>query len=460
MDKTKTLTSEQLHQALVFARHNLLSYSVAMQKGYQCASHHIKIAKKLHDVEQGKIRRLMIFAPPRHGKTQEVAIHFPSWFLGRNPTKNIIVATYGGSLSSDIGRKIRNSLEMDVYKAIFPHTKLADDSNSVSRFNTSLGGGVYAVGAGGSITGRGGDILLMDDIYKNREEADSPVIREKLQEWYTSTFHTRLQDSSSAIIIIMTRWRKDDLAGWILEEHAHENWDVLLLPAVNKEFTETLWPQKFNLDWARETKQTSGTRDWQALYLQQPTQDEGEIIKREWIKFYKELPASFDEKIMSCDLTFKGKETSDYVSLGIWGRKGSSCYLIDRVRSRMDFPAQIRAIRGLASKHGYLNSIVIEDAANGEAVYSSIKDEISGVVLYKPKTSKDARLQAVSPMFEAGNVWYPDPSIAPWIHDSIEELLVFPLGAHDDTVDETSMALLRLRETISSISRLDRLATL
>lgn len=323
----------------------------------------------------------------------------------------------------------------------------------------------------------GGDFIIIDDPIKNQAEADSETYRKKVWDWFTSTLFTR-REGNCSMCVIMTRWHEDDLAGKLLEmdKHAKKNgdpsldWDIVKFPMVlegepgpddPRKVGEVLWPRKYSHQQVQVmktvTSQNEGARVWNALFQQEPVVAGGTIIKRHWLsRFYKQLPARFDEMIQSWDMTFKGGDSSDYVVGGIWGRIGAEKYLIDLVRFKGDFIQTITAVKSLSAKWPKAHLKLVEDKANGSAVMSSLKKELTGLVGVNPDQSKQARLISVSPEFEAGNI-LPDPSLAPWVHDYINELVSFPGARHDDQVDMTTQALQRFREkrnTLDSILRM------
>lgn len=253
--------------------------------------------------------------------------------------------------------------------------------------------------------------------------------------------------------MIMTRWAEDDLAGRLISEAdaGGEQWVILSLPAIAEEndmlgrsIGEPLWPERFGLDELLMIKAAVGSYVWNALYQQRPSPVEGGMLKRGWWQFYKESPSKFDEIIQSWDMTFKDSAGTDFVVGQVWGRKGADKYLLDQVRDRMDFPATLTAVKSLTAKWPQASAKLVEDKANGPAVIAMLKQKIEGLIPVEPQGSKVARVSAVSPQIEAGNVYLPDPSIAPWVHDFIEECAAFPTGAHDDQVDAMSQALMRL----------------
>lgn len=373
---------------------------------------------------------------------------FPSYFIGKDPKRRVIEISYGDSLARKFGRANRDKIEQ-FGPEIF---NIQIDGRNSSATNWSIKGnpgGMISAGIGGAITGEGADLLIIDDPIKNRREADSDTYRSFLWSEWQDTLQTRLQPNA-AVIILMTRWHEDDLIGRLLSQDERE-WNRIRLPAIaeeddpiGREEGEPLWSEYgFNLEWAERTKKAVGTRSWSALYQQSPRPAEGSMFKRQWMQYYKAPPAKFDEVIQSWDCTFKDTKSSDYVVGQIWGRVGSFYYLLDQVRAQMDFPATVQAIRLLSGKWRIARSILIEDKANGPAVISFLKREIPGLIPIEPQGSKESRAAAVTPYFESGNVFLPDPSICTWINDYTEELLSFPNGKHDDVVDSTTQALNR-----------------
>src|SRR5690606_19734468 len=274
-------------------------YAAYQWPGYRDAAHHRLIARHLEAVERGEIKRLMITMPPRHGKSMLASELFPAWYLGRNPDHYVVTATYAQELADDFGRKVKNQIEDPAYQAICPGVGLADDSKSAKRFHiegsaggfehsTTQRGAFYAVGVGGPLTGRGAHLLLIDDPVKNREDADSEVIRRKTMDWYTSTAYTRLMPGGR-IVIIQTRWHEADLSGWLQDGHQDEGWTLLKLPASVNDGAP-LWPEHYPLEALERIKRALPARDWSALYQQRPQPDEGNFFKRDWLPSWTEMP--------------------------------------------------------------------------------------------------------------------------------------------------------------------------
>lgn len=382
---------------------------------------------------------------------------FPSWFIGRNPNRRVIEVSYGDALAQRFGRENKKKI-VEFGKDIFD---IQLDRTNAS--NTDFGiygyrGGMISAGYQSSITGQGADLLVVDDPIRNRNDAHSPAYKARLWHEWQNTLLTRLHPGG-AIIIILTRWSEDDLVGRLLEEEG-DKWDVISLPAeaetdndvLGRKLGEPLWPEiGYDEKWLVEKKKEVGSVVWNALYQQHPTPLEGGLIKRNWFQYYNALPNHFDEVIQSWDCTFKDATTSDYVVGQVWGRIGADKYLIDMVRDRMGIVGTMQAIRNLSAKYPEAHTILVEDKANGTAVIEMLKREIAGIIPVQPEGGKSARLQAVSPQIEAGNVYIPAPTLHAWVHDFVEEVVNFPNFKFDDVVDSMSQALYRFEKAGTAI---------
>jgi predicted phage terminase large subunit-like protein len=400
--------------------------------------------------------RIIISMPPRHGKSWLTSLYTPAWFLSMWPDRNVILASYEATFAATWGRHVRNFLQEHQGTI---GVRLAEDSQAADHWNTIKGGGMVTAGIGGPITGRGGDLLIIDDPIKNFEEASSELIRQKQIDWFNSTLFTRAEPGAS-IIILMTRWHELDLAGHLLNSH-HDRWEELRLPAFAEENDllgrkpgDALCPERYDVNALNEIQQNIGSRMFNALYQQRPAPEQGNLLRRDWFKFYSVLPDRFDEIIQSWDLSFKDTKHSDFTVGQVWGRVGSTKYLIDQIRERMDFTKAIQAIKHLSLKHPKAALKLVEEKANGAAVINTLKNEISGIVAVNPTSSKISRVNAISPQLEAGNIYLPEPKIHGWVKDFIEECVVFPNGKFDDVPDTMAMALSRLEErhTITDIN--------
>ena len=392
----------------------------------------------------------MVFMPPRHGKSEFISRYSTAWILGKFPDTRIILASYEADFAATWGRKARDLLE-EHGPSLFG-IRVSGKSSAANRGDIEgHEGGMVTAGVNGPITGKGADIGIIDDPVKNDQEAMSVTYQERTYEWYKSTFRTRLQ-RDGAIILIMTRWNENDLAGKLLaaQEEDGEKWEVVNLPAIAEEGDllgrdpgQPLCPDLFTIEALRSIEKAVGSFWWASLYQQRPSPAEGGILKRNWWQYYRQTPDRFDEVIQSWDMAFKDTKTADFVVGQVWGRKGADKYLLDQVRDRMDFPATVQAVRSLSAKWPQARNKLVEDKANGPAVIATLKNEIPGLIAVNPEGGKVVRAQAASPDIEAGNVYLPDPSVAPWVHDFIEECAAFPNGANDDQVDAMTQALIR-----------------
>jgi predicted phage terminase large subunit-like protein len=430
---------EDLYFKLTAQKEYSFYLEVVHEGKYIPAKHHFLLCDAVKRICDGTLKKLMIFMPPRHGKSQTITESLPSYLNGRFPDKKVMCISYGDSLAREFGRKNRNKLKT-FGKELFG-VEFQTGISSMTEWNIKgHTGGSYFSSIMGSVTGRGADYLIIDDPIKTRQEAESETYRERVWEEYQSSLSTRLMPNG-VTIIILTRWHFDDLAGRILKEQPDE-WEVISLPAIaeendllGREEGEPLWAEYgFDREWAEQKKNEVGSKTWTSLYQQKPSPDSGDVFKREWIRFYKTLP-QLEEYALSVDASFKDKKGSDYCVIQCWGRLGANKYLVDQVRDRMSFPTTVSAFRSMSAKHPKAHLKLVEDKANGTAIIDYLKQEIAGLVPVEPMGGKEVRASAISPQWESGNVFLPHPSICPWINDFIEEMLQFPQGKHDDQVD-------------------------
>ena len=399
--------------------------------------------------------RIIINAPPRNGKSLGMGHWFPSWYLDLYPERKIIFASYGDRFSIKWGRSVRDHLR-EHPEAM---TKVSQTQGTANDWATTDGGGMRSVGVGGGITGEGGNCIIIDDPHKDWAEALSPTARERVIDWFNGTLYSRLEPGAS-LIVIQTRWHEGDLTGYLLSEHS-DNWEHICLPALAEENDplgrkpgEALCPERFPVAELDKIKKAISSHMFAGLYQQRPAPLEGGIVKRKWFKRYRpaaELPDKFDEETQVWDLTFKGTGTS-FVVGEVWGRSAGKFYLVDQFRDRVDFPGTLRAIAAISVKHPGVARKVVEEAANGNAVISMLKDKIPGIIGKRPQGSKEARLLAVSSYIEAGNVYLPEGPGYEWVEDFIEEVVNFPNAANDDQVDAMTMALAELSQRQSVVN--------
>jgi predicted phage terminase large subunit-like protein len=453
---------------------------------FEIAWFHREMCKALEwfsaEVIAKRAPRLIINGPPRHGKTITVGESFPIWHLGQAPEHMIITATYNATLAEKISKKARDLARMDFVKTTFPDLKLDVEKQSVQEWLTTYGGGYKAVGLKGSITGSGAHILNIDDPIKDHEEAKSKLVKDENWEWFTGTAMHRLMPGAG-ILLTMTRWADDDLCGRIIDYETKngtiDRWKILRYKAIatedepNRKAGVALHPERFNIGFLNEIKGFMGTEMFDCLYQQDPTPDSGIYFRRDWFKYWTKtsLPGMFDEIIQSWDLSFGC--TGDPVVCQIWGRVGSRRYLLDRLRRFMGFTETLKAIVEVSKKWPTATLKLIEKKANAEAANDAIKHDISGIVLFEPVGSKENRVDSILPLWEAENIYVPDPEMESftipsstsetnfrWVFDYRKELLMFPKARHDDDVDATTQALIRMKrasfENISSLGSIEK----
>lgn len=419
-------------------------------RDWKPATHLLLICEKLEKLEKGEIKKLLITIPPRHGKSMSVSEAFPSWFIGRNPNRQVILVSYGDQLAKRFGRRNRNKI-LEFGLKVFG-IKLAKDSASVTDWGINgYRGSMKSAGIGSAVTGTGADCLIIDDPIKNREEAESVIYREKIWDEYESTLRTRLHPNGKTILI-QTRWHEDDLAGRILRRELNE-WEHINLPCeaedndlLGREIGEPLWAEHgFDYDWINGLKNTMSTRVWNSLFQQRPSSQEGNIFKREWFNKFHDNKIDFDVFIQSWDMSFKKTTEGSFVVGQIWGVKGANYYLLYQIRERLGFVDTKSRVKTLKNMYPKTSAILIEDKANGIAIIDELKNDISGIIAIEPKGTKEARAEATTPFWNAGNIYLPNADNNLWIGNFIEEHINFPLGVNDDQVDATSQFINYMR---------------
>lgn len=432
-------------QARRSARSSLQDFVRWTMPHYVEGPHHAIISDALVRATKTKHSRIMLMAPPRHGKSQFVSRHFPAWYLGNHPTKQLIISSYSQDLANDFGRDIRTLIDMPEYHRLFG-VSLDETSRSVNRFHTNHGGVLHAVGVGASITGRGADFCIIDDPIKNRQEADSANNRRDVWAWYTSTLYTRLMPGAS-LVLMMTRWHEDDLAGRLISEmeKGGEQWEIIRLPAITGEGTsgeKALWPEWYTLDDLHRIRRSIGPRDWSALYQQQPSSDEGAYFKSDWLKFIQreELPIRLTHYI-----TFDAAVTShggDYTAITVWGvSPDGHIYGIDGWRGRESPDVWVDALLSLVRRYrpiqAYSEAGIIRRAI--EPILAKRMRETSTYCSteYIPSvTDKEARARGFQSRCAIGAVSFLD---TPYFRAMQEELIKFPAARNDDLVDTCSL---------------------
>jgi predicted phage terminase large subunit-like protein len=434
-----------------------------LPEGFVDGNHIREIAELLQWVEETPRARAMIFMPPRSMKSVNGSVLFPTWILGRHPTWQVMGVSYGQELANAFGRDTRNLIMSEDYQRVFD-TRIKADSRATNRWDTEQGGRYVAAGITAGIAGRGANIAIIDDPL-SEQDAMSKASREFVKNWWPGGLRSRLQPDGR-IVIITTRWHEDDLAGWLLtmaeNDPKAEQWRVLSIPALSEE-DESYWPERWPAEYLRGLREdpTMPRSQWNALYMQEPTGEEGNLIKAENLKWWKQgetLPQC-DAILMSADTAFGQKETSDYSVLQIWGifntqyqdSRGKeftvpNALLLANRRGRWEYPELLNQARQLVKKYNP-DRIIVEKKASGEVLYPDLMRAGLPVVPYIPGKGQDkvARVHACLRFFVSGRVWLPEGE--EWSYNLAEEALAFPKGKNDDQVDAMTMALLYLRDS-------------
>jgi len=438
------------------------------------------IDQALVDVDNGDCDRLIISMPPQEGKSTRVTKTGPLWFLLRNPNRRVVVASYAESLAMEFGRDIRGYITANSGQdgTLDLGLRIAEDNGAVTswKLRRDIGiGGVRSVGIAGGLTGRPADVMFIDDPISNMEQAESQTYRDRAWSFWTSVARTRLAPGAP-VIVILTRWHHDDLAGRLLASEEGHRWRVINIPAQadhrpdrgevdplgrepgqwmdSARRDERTGEQRTAAQW-EQTRREVGPRVWNALYQGHPSPESGGLFPDTWTRYEqplwvqhpdgtRTLPGHDFELVQSWDLTFKDTKSSDYVVGQVWARFGVDAYMVDQVRARLSFTATLDAIRALTARWPQAAAKFVEDKANGPAVINALARQIPGLIPVEPEGSKFARAAAVSPFTHSGNVHLPTADLLPNVEELIEEAKSFPNGAHDDTIDAMSQALNRI----------------
>lgn len=419
------------------ARRGLIPFTSYTNAAYEPAPPHSEIAEKLEAVERGEIDRLMIFMPPRHGKSELASRRFPAWYMGRNPDKQIIAASYNSDLASDFGRDVRNIVRSHEFSRLF-NVKLAEDSRAAGRWNTDAGGAYVAAGVGTAVTGRGAHILLIDDPVKDREEAESELRRETIWNWYTSTAYTRLMPGG-AVILIQTRWHEDDLGGRLLEaeQKGGDQWVKVNLPALKD--GKALWPERYNAEALKRIKAAIGSRDFEALYQQNPTPDDGTFFQRDWFKRHTDAPAKGHVYITS-DYAVT-EDGGDFTAHLVWSYHEDTLSLIDGWTGQTSADVWIEELLRLIKQHKPLcyfgEAGVIVKAVKPMMTRRMNELRVFSRTEWIPSISdKPTRARAFQARAAMGKVSLPNTDLGEKV---LNQLLSFPAGKHDDLVDTCAL---------------------
>tara|TARA_R110000868_G_scaffold192737_1_gene437291 strand:+ start:149 stop:1744 length:1596 start_codon:yes stop_codon:yes gene_type:complete len=486
-----TLTDEEVYEVekmvaeldkratLQAAKDDLIAFCLYIDSTYKVGRHHRILADKLMEIERGVGQglesdlgligndRVCVNIPPRHGKSQLVSIYFPAWFIGRNAGKKVMMVSHTTDLAVDFGRKVRNLIDTEPYKDLFPSVSLATDSKSAGRWNTTTGCEYFACGVGSSIAGRGADLLLIDDPHSEQDVLNGNfAVFEKAYEWFAYGARTRLMPGGR-VAIVQTRWHTDDLTGRVVRDMTQnegaDQYEVVEFPAILDVEVEDdegnvsiqqkpLWPEFFDITALLRTKASMPTFQWNAQYQQNPTAEEAAIIKREWWQLWlKDEPPAVEYIIMSLDAAAETNNRADYTALTVWGvfvhptTERHEIILLNSIKRRLEFP-ELKQLCLEEYKHWEPDSFIVEKKSAGTAVFQELRRMGIPVAEYTPHRGtgdKLARLNSISDIIASEIVWVPAKR---WAEELVEEVAGFPFASHDDLVDSMVMAMLRFRQ--------------
>ena len=412
--------------------------------------HHNIMAKKFEEIASGKLKRLIVNMPPRHTKSEFASYLFPAWLMGQKPKTKIIQATHTAELSYRFGRKMRNLMNDEEYRKIFKDVHLRADSKASGRWETNYGGEYFGAGIGGAITGRGADLLIIDDPHSEQSITDTSF--DNAFDWYVSGPRQRPQPGG-AIVVVMTRWSERDLTGRLIRQQAEvkaDQWEVIEFPAILPS-GKPIWPEYWKKEELEKIQANLPVMSWEAQYQQKPTSEEGAIIKREWWKTWKreDIP-ELRHVIQSYDTAFSKKTSADFSAISTWGVfrtefSRDNIILLDCIKERWDFP-ELKKIALEQYKYWEPETIIVEAKASGQPLIQELRQVGIPVVSYSPSKGNDkfTRVNSVAPIFESGQVWAPEGK--KFSEEMIEECAAFPYGENDDLVDSMTQAMMRYRQ--------------
>lgn len=457
-DKQKRYVAELLKQyqsqkTQELGKDSFLDFIKHVYPGYKVGPHHAKLGRIFEEIANGVKKRVIVNIAPRHGKSEMISYLAPAWFLGKYPHKKVIMASHTADLAVNFGRRVRNLVDSDLYHDIFPNVSLQADSKSASRWGTNFNGEYFAIGVGGALAGRGADLFIIDDPHSEQDAKQGRAdVFEPAWEWFQSGPVQRLMPGG-AIIVVMTRWSKSDLTGKIVDHMTREDgadqWEVVEFPAILNE--KPLWPDFWPIEELLAKKASMDVRYWQAQYMQQPTSEEGALIKKDWWQVWeKDIPPSCEYTIMSLDAAQEKTNRSDYNALLTWGVffneevNNYNIILLNAIKERLEFP-ELKELVLEQYKEWQPDSFIVEKKSNGAALYQEMRRMGVPISEFTPGKGQDkiSRANAVTDLFSSGIVWIPDRR---WAWEVVEECNDFPSGTHDDLVDATTLALMRFRQ--------------
>ena len=435
---------------------SFMEFVKVMWPGFIHGRHHALMAKKFEEIANGKTKRLIINMPPRHTKSEFASYLLPAWFLGKFPHKKIIQCSNTAELAVGFGRKVRNLVDGETYAKVFPNVALRSDSKAAGRWATNANGDYFAIGVGGTVTGKGADLLIIDDPHSEQEAAlasSNPEVYDKVFEWYESGPRQRLQPGGS-IVIVMTRWGKRDLTGKVMQsmiDKDGDEWEVISLPAILPN-EKPLWPEFWSYEELDKLRNVLPISKWQAQYQQDPTSEEGALVKREWWQVWEgENPPPCDFIIQSWDTAFTKNERSDYSACTTWGvfykdedTNDANIILLDALKERLEFP-ELKKRAMEMYQEWTPDAFIVEAKASGAPLIFELRSMGIPVQEFTPTRGNDkiSRVNSVADMFASGKVWAPRKR---WAEEVIEEMAAFPNSDHDDLVDSATQALIRFRK--------------
>lgn len=442
------------------AQDDFLAFIAAVDPNYKFGTHLKRLGNLLMDVEEGQKDRIAVSMAPRMGKSQMISIYYPAWYLGKHPDHKVIVASHTADLAVVMARKVRNLLQTPEYQRIFPETRIASDAKAAAQWNTSKGGEYFAIGVGGALAGRGAHLIIADDPLSEQDiKAGNTTSLDTTYEWFSAGLRTRLMPGGK-ICVLHTRWHQRDLIGRLLKDSAMneggDQYEAFEFPAILNEGTDkekSIWPEQWSLEALQQTRASMHHIMWQwyAQYQQNPTASEAAIIKREWIRYWtKDTPPPCDFIVQAYDTALTTKERSDFSVCHTWGvftnedDGSTNVILLNRVKGKYEFP-ELKKMAHEQYEEWEPDSVIVEAKASGQPLIDEMRRSGIFVQDFSPGKGQDkiARINAVSDMFSAGQVWFPETS---WAAGTVEEILAFPAGEHDDEVDAMTLALMRVRK--------------
>lgn len=450
LDALEALKTKELQQ------NRFIKFVEGVWPTFIAGRHHARMAEAFERVARGECKRLIINMPPRHTKSEFASYLLPAWFLGKFPHKKVIQTSHTAELAVGFGRKVRNLVDSEGYKSIFPGVSLQSDSKAAGRWNTNRGGEYFAIGVGGAVTGKGADVLIIDDPHSEQEAAlaqVNPEIYDKVYEWYTSGPRQRLQPGGS-IVVVMTRWSLRDLTGQVIKASAArggDEWEVIEFPAILPS-GNPLWPEFWSINELEALKTELPNSKWMAQYQQQPTSDASAIIKREWWRVWEdERPPPCDYILQTWDTAFEKNSRADYSACTTWGvfyldedHSQPNIILLNSFKERMEW-IELKKTAFEHYQEWEPDGVLIEKKATGAPLIYEFRAMGIPVQEYTPSKGNDkiTRLNSVSDIIASGRVWVPQTR---WAEELVDEIASFPSGEHDDLVDATTLALMRFRQ--------------